>query len=424
VSADLGSFTAVFAIAVLSPLVSDAFGRRVRVSALVIEILAGAAVGPHGLGLAHTTGAVSALSEFGLAFLIFLAGFELDFARVRGRPIATAGLGWLVSLAIGVGIGAAAATRSGVTSWAVVGLGIATTGLVVLLPLWRDAGMGDTAIGALGSAIGTAGEFGPLVVLSLVLTDRSAVRTTVVLVAFALVAVGGAVLAARPKSLRVVASLTRHTHGVGQLPVRITVLILVALLWLTTSVGLDALLGAFAAGILVRLGSSGLDFDAVSANFDAIGYGILVPVFFVVSGMELDVGALVRDPRAILRVPLFLVGLLVARGTPVWLLHRRVLPRGERWPLALFSATTLPIVVVIDELARNAHLIDPSTSVALVTAAVLSVLAFPTAAFALLDRIPGGVPGGLAPTPPAGAADPGSDGAAEDPGRGSGPTVQ
>ncbi len=184
VTATLETFTVIFAIAVVSPLISDAC-RPLRISALVFEILAGAVVGPGLLNVVRANDAVSTFSELGLAFLMFLAGFELDFAKVRGHPIATAGLGWLVSLVVGFGIGLAAAYASGATSWAVISLGIATTGLVMLVPLWRDADMMETRFGVLGMAVGTAGEFGPIVAISLVLTDRSALRTGLVLLAFA-----------------------------------------------------------------------------------------------------------------------------------------------------------------------------------------------------------------------------------------------
>jgi Kef-type K+ transport system membrane component KefB len=400
VNETLVTMTLIFVVAVLSPLLSDALGHR-RVSAVVIEIVGGVLIGPAVLDIAHVTSGVRGISELGLAFLMFFAGFEIDFTKVRGRPLNLATAGWLISAALAVAIGLAVQAGSGAASWTVIGLALATTALAVLMPLWRDAGVLGTDFGVKGVGAGTVGEFGPIVLVGLVFTDTTAARTAAVLVAFVVVAVVAASIASRPKSVRVLASLRRHTDTSSQLPVRVTALILVSLLLLASTFGIDVLLGAFAAGIVVRLGSAGLDIDVVSGKLDAIGYGLLIPIFFVVSGIELDVSDLVHDPRALLRIPVFLAGFLAVRGVPVWLLYRKALPAGQRWPFAFFSATTLPLVVVIAELGLAAHLIEGATAAALEAAAVLSVLVFPTIAFRLLDRQPGGVPGCLGP----GAAD-------------------
>jgi Kef-type K+ transport system membrane component KefB len=378
---------AIFVVAVASPMLSDLFG-RLRISSVVIEIVGGVLIGPGVLDIARLGSGVVTLSSIGLGFLMFLAGFEIDFARVRGRPIRLATVGWIISAALGVAVGMVAQLGAGAVSWMVIGVALTTTALAVLMPLWRDDGILDTGFGSLGIASGTLGEFGPIVAMSFLLTDTSATRTAVVLVVFALVAIGAAVAAGRSTSGLLGSFLQRHTHSSGQLPIRVTALILVGLLWLAASFGIDVLLGAFAAGIVVRVGAFGLDVGVLSEKFDAIGYGILIPVFFVVSGMQLDVTALVHDPASIIRVPLFVGGFVVARGIPVALLYRKVLPRGKRIPFALFSATTLPLVVVIIELGTEAGLIEPGTAAALEAAAVLSVLVFPTVAFRMLDRLP------------------------------------
>lgn len=325
----LVTMTLIFVVAVLSPLISDAFGRH-RISGVVIEIVGGVLLGPAVLDVAHVTTGVKGVAELGLAFLMFFAGFEIDFTKVRGRPLNLAGVGWLVSAALGVAIGLVVQLGAGAASWTVIGLALVTTGLAVLMPLWRDAGILGTDFGTQGIAAGTVGEFGPIVLMGLVLTDTSAARTTLVLVAFAVVAVVAAYVASQPKSIRVLGALRRHTHTSSQLPVRITALILVSLLLLASSFGVDVLLGAFTAGIVVRLGSAGLDLEVVSGKLDAIGYGLLIPIFFVVSGIQLDVLDLVHDPRALIRIPVFLVGFLVVRGVPVWLFYRKDLRPGQR----------------------------------------------------------------------------------------------
>ena len=392
----LTTMTIIFAVAVVSPILSDALGRS-RISAVVIEIVLGLIIGPAVLDIAHLDSGVIIVAELGLAFLMFFAGFEIDFAKVRGQPIRLAVSGWAISLLLGVIIGLAVQLSAGAVSWVVIGLALTTTALAVLVPLWRDSGVLDTDFGIKGIASGTIGEFAPIVLVGLVFTDTTALRTSVVLLIFVAVAVGAAVVASQAKPLRIQKALQRHTHSSSQLPVRVTALILMALLWLASSFGVDVLLGAFAAGIVVRLGSTGLDLDVISGKLDAIGYGVLIPVFFVVSGIQLDVDSLIHDPRSLVRIPIFLVGFLAVRGVPVWLFYRRALAPGKKLPFALFSATTLPLVVVIVELGLHANLIEPGTAAALETAAVLAVLLFPSIAFVILDRQPGGVPEGLGP---------------------------
>jgi Kef-type K+ transport system membrane component KefB len=170
------------------------------------------------------------------------------------------------------------------------------------------------------------------------------------------------------------------------LPVRVAVLFILGLVYLAFRLGLDVLLGAFAAGIVVRLFVRGQDSGVVKDKLEAIGFGFLVPIFFIVSGMNFHLTALTSSPATLLRVPLFLVLFLVARGTPALLLYRHDLPRQQRVPLALFSATALPLVVVITTIGVAEGRMRPANAAALVGAGMLSVLLYPMVARALLGR--------------------------------------
>ena len=395
-SASVGTLVLIALAAVLAPILSEMTG-RLAIPEIVIQIGLGIIMGPYVLGLAHVGDVVSGLSDLGLTYLIFLAGYELDLDKIRGRPLRLATIGWGISLVIGLGSAFALVSAGLARDTLVVGLALTTTAMGTLVPMLRDAGIMDSRFGAYITAIGTVGEFGPIVAVALLLTNKEPLLTSLLLAAFVVVAVMAVLVAARDQPPRLVSLLDRHLESSSQLPVRISLLFIVLLVLLAETLGLDVLLGAFAAGIVVRLGSAGLDLEVVSGKLDAIGYGLLIPIFFVVSGIQLDVHDLVHDPRALIRIPVFLVGFLVVRGVPVWLLYRKTLRPGQRLPFALFSATTLPLVVVIAELGLSAHLIEPATAAALEAAAVLSVLVFPTAAFRLLDRLPGGVPDGLGP---------------------------
>jgi Kef-type K+ transport system membrane component KefB len=120
-------------------------------------------------------------------------------------------------------------------------------------------------------------------------------------------------------------------------------------------------------------------------KLEAIGYGFVVPVFFVTSGARLDLTGLVDDPSALARVPLFLLALLVVRGVPAFLGLRDSGPRATI-ALGLLQATSLPFIVTAVQIGMELGQISPVTGAALVCAGLLSVLIFPPIALSLLRR--------------------------------------
>jgi Kef-type K+ transport system membrane component KefB len=140
----------------------------------------------------------------------------------------------------------------------------------------------------------------------------------------------------------------------------------------------------------VKRVTDGDDSDLVKAKLEAIGFGFLIPVFFVVSGITFDLHVFLHHPAELWRVPFFLVLMLVARGVPVFLLYRKVLTRQQMAPMALFSATGLPLIVVITSIALSEGRILEVNAAALVAAGLLSVTIFPAGGIVLLRRIRGG----------------------------------
>jgi len=372
-------------VAVLSPLVAE-IGGAWSVPDVVIEIGAGIVIGPAVLSIAHPDSVVTALSDMGLSYLMFLAGMELDLNRIRGRSLQLAGLGWAVSLALAVVVAAALVATGTVLDTLVVSLTLTTTALGTLLPIVRDAGLLGGRFGSRFMAIGSVGEFGPILAVAVLLDQRAPVRTGLLLVLFVAVAVAAAIVAARPQPPKVISLMHRHLQSSAQLPVRISVLLVTALVYLAYRLGLDVLLGAFAAGIAVRLLVRGGDDEIVRGKLEAIGFGLLVPIFFIVSGMEFPLHALLGEPSAFLRVPLFLGLFLIVRGSPVFLLYRQDLPKREWLPMALFSATGLPLIVVITTIGVEEGRMRPVNEAALVAAGMLSVLLYPMLARVLLRR--------------------------------------
>jgi Kef-type K+ transport system membrane component KefB len=232
--------------------------------------------------------------------------------------------------------------------------------------------------------IGSVGEFGPIVVVAILLTHKDPVGSSVLLVCFVASAATTALLATRVHPPKVVALLRRHLDSSAQLPVRVSVLLVLLLVYLASELGLDVLLGAFAAGIVVRLFTSGEDSKVIESKLTAIGFGFLIPIFFIVSGTRFDLHIFLARPSTLLRLVLFLALMLVVRGGPALLLYRRVLPRVQRLPLAIFSATGLPLIVVITAIGTAEGRIRPENAAALVGAGMVSVLCFPAMGLRML----------------------------------------
>ncbi|HTY97149.1 MAG TPA: cation:proton antiporter, partial [Solirubrobacteraceae bacterium] len=358
-------------------------------------------------GIAHDGTVVTALSDMGLTTLIFLAGYELDLVRVRGLPLGLAAAGWLISAVLALAVALALVQVGIAPGPVVVAMALTTTTLGTLLPVLRDEGLIDVAFGTWMLAIGTVGEFGPIVAVAIVLDGRDPTQTALLLGLFLVIAVGAGVLAVQSRVPKVIALMQRHLQSSAQLPIRSAVLLLIALVFLASFFGLDVLLGAFAAGIVMRLFVTGPESAVVKGKLEAIGFGLLVPVFFVVSGMQFNLRDLISTPDAFLRLPLFLVAILLVRGLPALLLYRGRVARRELLPLALFSATGLPLIVVITAIGVAEGRMAPENATALVGAGMLSVLLYPAIGKALLRfREPAGPLAGVAAGPAGGGGEP------------------
>lgn len=397
-AADVSTAVVILAAAFVAPFLSDHLARWVAIPSVVLELVLGVLIGPVALGWARPGEVVTAISDLGLSMLMFLAGYEIDFGRIRGRPLRLAVTGWLISLAAGLLI------ATGIVFWLdgsspddlvahhsaaalVIGLAIATTALGTILPPVRDAGLLPTPLGGRVLAIGAMGEFGPIVAVALLLTTSNPARTALLLVLFVALALGGLWLATRKRPPRLARLVSATLNTSAQVAVRLAMLVVVFMLWVALKLGLDALVGAFSAGIIVKafLGTgSRSEAHVVESKLEGIGFGFLVPFFFVMSGVKLDLKALAASPAAIAMIPVFLVLFLLIRGIPTLVLHRGdELARSGRNALALFASTQLPMVVVITNIGVQVNAIKTSTAAALVTAGMLSVLVFPLVALRL-----------------------------------------
>jgi Kef-type K+ transport system membrane component KefB len=383
---ELHSLLLIFTVAAVAPLLCE-WLPWVRLPLVVAEIGLGVLLGPQVLGWAATGPTVHVLANFGLASLFFLAGFEINFPAIRGLPLLLGALGWLASLVVCLGVGLGLQGCGVVDSGLIVGAALATTALGTLMPILRDARELPTRFGAYAVASGAMGEFGPIILIALVLSSGESEHggSLLLMVAFTAVIVAGAYVALRFRPPQIVVLLQEKMHTSAQLPVRLAILVLASLVILARDLGLDSILGAMAAGVVVALASPGEYGEALRHKLEGIGFGFLVPIFFVTTGLRFDLEALTSSRLALLQLPLFLVLFLVVRGLPALLLDREMDLRS-RIALGLLSATQLPLVIAIAEIGVRSGQLKQETAASLVGAGMASVLLFPVVALALRRR--------------------------------------
>jgi Kef-type K+ transport system membrane component KefB len=388
---DTGSFLAVLGAAAAAPLIAMLAQRPFRslvVPVVVVELLLGVLIGPHGAELAELGDVLEFLGQLGLGFLFFFAGYEIRFEVIRGSPVRLAVIGWGISIVLAYTIAGALEAAGIVISGLLTGSAMATTALGTLIPIMRDADALSTRLGGFVLGAGAVGEFGPVLIVTLLLSTQSdTVSQGLLLCAFVAIALVAAALSSGAIG-RHYGYLEGTLESSGQLPVRLTVLLLFALVVIAADLGLDVILGAFAAGVIVQVALRGREAERFESKLDAVGFGLLIPFFFVTSGMALEFDALTSSVGAALKLPMFLGLFLVVRGLPALLLYRRVLPSRERVSLALYSATGLPLIVAITTIGVDQGHMRTSTAAALVGAGVLSVLIYPAAALAVGRREP------------------------------------
>ncbi len=381
---DTDSFFVIVLIAAMAAITVAVLPSRFAPPVVVVELMLGIVVGPEVLDLAHTSDFIQFFSNLGLGMLFFFAGYEIDFERIRGKPLELGALGWLLSIALAYGIGGALAAAGIVLSFLYTGSAMATTAIGTLIPILRDNGELKTRFGTYLLAAGGIGEFGPILLVTLVLSTTNPLHEGAILIGFVLLALAVALVSVR-LAWRGWPALERTFEASSQLAVRITVVLVFGLVLLASKLGLDVLLGGFVAGMIVRLALKGHELQVFESKLTAVGFGFFVPFFFITSGIEFDLGAL-GSTSALLKLVMFFGLFLVVRGTPALLLYRRVLRARQRAALAFYSATELPLVVAITTIAVEDGHMKTSTAAGLVGAAMLSTLVFPFVGRALQNR--------------------------------------
>jgi Kef-type K+ transport system membrane component KefB len=351
---------------------------RFRIPQVVVLIVGGVLVGPEVAGWAEPK-AIALVANVGLGFLFLLAGYELELGDFRERAGRLAVVGWLVSAVVSIGVTAALAAAGLVHAFVPVALALTTTALGTLLPILRDNDMLGGPLGRFIMPAGAVGEFFPIVGIAVFLGSRGRLFGLLSLVVMCGVALGLVWLPRLARLERFDAISQQDENATSQTTLRLTVMLLFGLLVFASDAGLDVVLGAFLAGVVLRRWAPG-DVHALEDKLDAVGYGFFIPVFFVSSGMGLDLDSIKQAPA---RLVGFFVLLLVVRGLPSLFLYRRDLVVRQRVQMMLLTATSLPLLVALAAVGLDTGHMLPENAAALVGAGVLSVMIFPGLAVAL-----------------------------------------
>ncbi|GAA3773233.1 cation:proton antiporter [Streptomyces chiangmaiensis] len=364
---------------------------RLPLPGAVLEILAGIILGPAVLHVVEADTAVDMLSVIGLGFLLFLAGLEIDIQQLRGPRARLIGTGLLASAALAAAVGWLMHIAGLVENPLLVGTALMATSLGLLVPILKDSGAIDRLVGQLTIGGASAGEVAAVVLLSLLFSERSSGAGSKILLLLALAGISVLIVAASVRIGRwawLTSALSRLADTSAQIRIRLAMLLVVGLSAMALHLGFEAILGAFVAGAVLRLVDPHAErsHPRFHMKLAGLGYGFLVPVFFVTSGIQFNLGALFEDAGTILRVPMFLAALLLVRGLPA-LLYRAA---GLSWPDvaagALLQATSLPVIVAAVTIGLKLDAIRPENASALVAAGLLSVVIFPLIALPLLHR--------------------------------------
>jgi Kef-type K+ transport system membrane component KefB len=381
----------VVAVAFAAPFVLGLFP-GVRLPSVVLEIVAGIVIGPSLLGIVEVDQAIEVVALIGLGFVLFLAGLEIEFEKLRGQVLRLTALGFAVSFGIAVVVGLGLSAAGLVETPLLVAIILCATSLGVIVPVLKDSGEISTPFGQLIVSAASIADFGAIILLTLFFSGEGGVGSTLLLLGalLALAAVVFFTVRGAERSMRIRGDLLRLQDTTAQIRIRAAIVLFVGFAAVAEELGLEVILGTFIAGAIISL----LDRDEVMTHPDfrrkleAMGFGFFIPVFFVTSGVRFDLDALVAKASNLAMVPVFLIALLIVRGVPA-LLYRRLLDGRRTLVAGILQATSLPFIVAATAIGLELGLLDAAESAALIGAGLLSVLVFPLLGLTLLRGAPG-----------------------------------
>jgi Kef-type K+ transport system membrane component KefB len=387
-SPHFGDLLIVVAIAFAAPFLLGLFP-ALRLPSVVVEIVAGILAGPAVLDIVKVDEAIEVIALIGLAFVLFLAGLEIELDRLRGQVLRLSALGFALSFGVAVVVGFALKATGQIETPLLVAIVLCSTSLGVIVPVLKDSGEIESTFGQLIVAAASIADFGAIILLTLFFSGEGGPGSTLLLLGalVLLAAVVFFVVRGAERSTIIRADLVRLQDTTAQIRVRAAIVLFIGFAAIAEELGLEVILGAFVAGLIVSL----LDRDEVMTHpefrrkLEAIGFGFFIPVFFITSGIRFDLDALTADASSLVMVPVFLVALVVVRGLPA-LIYRPVIGSRRTAAAAVLQATSLPFIVAATAIGVELGLMDAAESAALIGAGLLSVLLFPLGGLALLGR--------------------------------------
>lgn len=384
---ELTSLFVIVGMAFLCPLLATFIPRKL-IPETVFLLVAGMLVGPNVAGWVTVDPAINLLSDLGLAFLFLLAGYEIDVNEITGKG-GKAGLAtWFVTFAIALGIGIPLGIHfDNMTLGFAAAIALSTTAFGTLVPILKDRGLMENEIGKEVVNYGVWGELCPIFAITLLLSTRSTWINILLLAIFVAIAVVAAFFYKKlgEEGDKLGELIRSNANTNSQLGVRAVVVLLVGLVALSALFDLDMVLGAFAAGFVLRVmipqGDSSLD-----KKLNAMGYGFFIPLFFIVSGMSIDPASVIEQPFILV---VFFIVLIVVRALPILgalniSKRTRSLPPRSKAAISLYCTTALPLIVAVTSVAVSAGAMSQDIASILITAGGNTVLIMPLLALAVM----------------------------------------
>ncbi len=379
-TADLVSLAVIALVAAACPIAARLIPGKL-VPETVFLLIAGALLGPHMIGAIRLTDSVGLLSDLGLAFLFLLAGYEINPKSLTGSQGKRGLLTWIVSIVLAfIAVRLSPDFSVSHIDGIAVAIALTTTALGTLMPILKERDLFGTRVGESILAYGTWGELCPVLAMALLLSTRAEWKTVLILLGFVAVAVLVAVVPSKAKKAghRLFRFLTENADTTSQTMMRVTVLLLVGLVALSAVFALDIVLGAFAAGFVLRYIIPEGD-DSLEKKLDGVAYGFLIPIFFIVSGAKIDLLAVFQQPVLLVG---FILMLLLIRAVPIFAAlssgkETRDMSTHNRLTVSLYCTTALPIIVAVTSVAVSAQAMPQETASVLVAAGAVTVFLMP-----------------------------------------------
>ncbi|MGB7949598.1 MAG: cation:proton antiporter, partial [Candidatus Binatia bacterium] len=376
--------------------------KRVSIPIVVGEILAGMVVGRSGMAVVPPGDPLLImLADFGIVFLMFLSGMEIDFQSLRSYsgPEERSGgkkLGVLSLALLHFGL---TVILAGMAAYVLATIGLAhdiwilalilsTTSLGVVVPVLKEANLITQPLGQCILVTAVIADFVTMLLITIAVAIMSHGLTaeilliTLLFVAFFLMVRFGAIFNKMPRLRRTIEELS---HATAQIKVRAAFTIMLAFVALSETLGSEVILGAFLAGAIIGVLRTPEDAD-LAHQLEAIGYGFFIPIFFIKVGVEFNLPVLLASSGALLLVPFFLVGAILVKVLPALTFAIKFSLRESLAAGTLLSAR-LSLIIAAAAIGKRLGVIGESVNAAIILVAVVTVTLAP---LVFVRLMPGG----------------------------------